>query len=101
MIRLSSLCLCLTKTNVPTKVWGEQVKSLAIQKFCWYISGMEPEPKMGRPIKGDEQRSARIGIRAEPDDKNRYQRAAKLAEQTLSDWIKTRLDRAAKRELGE
>ena len=56
---------------------------------------------MGRPPKGDELRSARINLRAEPSDKERYERAAQKADQTLSDWIKTRLDRAAKRELGE
>jgi predicted HicB family RNase H-like nuclease len=62
---------------------------------------MEPERKMGRPPKGDERRTARIGIRTEPTDKGRYERAAEKAELSLSDWIKSRLDRAAKRELGE
>lgn len=62
---------------------------------------MAPDQKMGRPPKGDERRSARIGIRAEPSDKERYERAAEKAGLTLSDWIKARLDRAARRELGD
>lgn len=62
---------------------------------------MEPEATMGRPIKGGEARTARIGLRSEPADKERYERAAKKAGLTLSDWIKARLDRAAKRELGD
>ncbi|MCC7423512.1 MAG: hypothetical protein IT428_24820 [Planctomycetaceae bacterium] len=56
---------------------------------------------MGRPPKGEEKRTARIGLRAEPSDKDRYERAAAKAGMTLSDWIKARLDRAAHRELGE
>lgn len=62
---------------------------------------MEPETKKGRPLKGDEGRTARIGIRAEPSDKERWEEAASKAELTLSDWIKTRLDRAATKELGQ
>jgi uncharacterized protein (DUF1778 family) len=55
---------------------------------------------MGRPPKGDVPRTARINMRAEPDEKERYERAAKLAGLSLTDWIKARLERAAKRELG-
>jgi predicted HicB family RNase H-like nuclease len=62
---------------------------------------MNQKATMGRPPKGDERRSARIGLRAVPSDKERYERAASKAGITLSDWIKTRLDRAAKRELGD
>jgi len=61
---------------------------------------MEPERKQGRPPKGDELRSSRLSVRAEPSDKVRYESAADKAGLTLSDWIKSRLDRAAKRELG-
>jgi predicted HicB family RNase H-like nuclease len=60
---------------------------------------METERKMGRPPKGGQLRSSRIALRAEPTDKERYERAAEQAGMTLSDWIKSRLDRAAKREL--
>jgi predicted HicB family RNase H-like nuclease len=62
---------------------------------------MDQTNKIGRPPKGGERRSARIGLRAEPSDKERYELAAEKAGLTLSDWIKARLDRAAKRELGD
>ena len=62
---------------------------------------METHSKAGRPPKGDETRSARINLRAEPSDKERYERAAATAGMTLTDWIKSRLDRATKREIGE
>ncbi|TXT21072.1 MAG: hypothetical protein FD138_4108 [Planctomycetota bacterium] len=62
---------------------------------------METKPTRGRPPKGGETRTARIGIRAEPSDKERYARAAEIAKLSLSDWMKARLDRAARRELGD
>ena len=34
-------------------------------------------------------------------DKERYARSAELAGMTLTDWMKARLDRAARRELGD
>jgi len=61
---------------------------------------METEAKRGRPTKGDSSRSARINMRAEPSEKERYERAAAKAGLSLTDWMKARLDRAAKRELG-
>lgn len=76
-----------------------QVRRVAFLGFRVYISGMEPERKQGRPPKGAELRSSRISVRAEPSDKERYESAADKARLTLSDWIKSRLDRAAKREL--
>jgi uncharacterized protein (DUF1778 family) len=62
---------------------------------------MDQKAKMGRPPKGDECRSARIGLRAEPSEKERYERAADKAGLSLTEWMKARLDRAAKRELGD
>jgi predicted HicB family RNase H-like nuclease len=61
---------------------------------------MEPKQKRGRPLKGRTPRTARLNLRAEPSDKERYERAASRAGLSLPDWVKERLDRAAKRELG-
>jgi predicted HicB family RNase H-like nuclease len=61
---------------------------------------MEDKPKRGRPPKGQASRSARIDIRAEPSEKERYEQAAAKARLSLTEWMKARLDRAAKRELG-
>lgn len=55
----------------------------------------------GRPPKGDESQTERIHLRAQPAEKDRYQAAAGLAKVSLADWIKDRLNRAAKRELGD
>lgn len=60
---------------------------------------MDTKRDRGRPLKGDEGRTARVGIRAEPTDKEKWEHAAEKAGLTLSDWIKTRLDRAADKEL--
>ena len=78
-----------------------QVTILDFGGYCSYISRMETKPTLGRPPKGGETRTARIGIRAQPSDKERYARAAEIAGMTLSDWMKARLDRAARRELGD
>jgi uncharacterized protein (DUF1778 family) len=56
---------------------------------------------MGRPPKGDVPRTARINLRAEPAEKERYERAAERAGLSLTDWMKERLERAARRELGD
>jgi hypothetical protein len=69
------------------------------QSFCEYISDMDAKRPMGRPLKGDANRSSRINMRAEPGDKTRYEKAAAKADLSLTDWIKSRLDRAASREL--
>ena len=58
-------------------------------------------PGRGRPAKGKENRTARIDFRAQPSDKSRYERAAEQAGLSLADWINSRLDRAARRELGK
>ncbi len=62
---------------------------------------METKRAPGRPPKGGESQTARIHLRAEPSEKNRYERAASKAGVSLADWIKARLNRAAKREVGE
>jgi len=61
----------------------------------------EQSASRGRPLKGAASRTGRIGMRIEPSDKERYERAAAQAEMSLTDWIKARLDKAARRELGE
>lgn len=55
----------------------------------------------GRPPKGGEAQTARIYMRAEPGEKDRYERAAEKAGVTLTEWVKDRLNRAARREIGE
>jgi uncharacterized protein (DUF1778 family) len=60
---------------------------------------MDAKRPLGRPLKGETQKTARINLRAEPDDKARYEKAAAKAGLSLTDWIKSRLDRAASREL--
>ena len=72
------------------------------QEFREYIFGMEKKTATrGRPPKGDESRSARINMRAEPTEKELYERAAAQAGLSLTDWMKGRLVRAARRELGD
>ena len=62
---------------------------------------MEQKRRRGRPPKGDVSQTERIGIRAEPDEKNRFERAARKAGVSLTEWMKDRLSRSARRELGE
>ena len=62
---------------------------------------MRIKNKGGRPPKGQVTRTARINMRAEPSEKERYERAARKAGLSLTDWMKERLGRAAKRELGD
>jgi hypothetical protein len=83
------------------KASADQRIPVDFQRFCAYISRMDAKRPMGRPLKGDTQRTARINLRAEPDDKARYEKAAAKADLSLTDWIKSRLDRAAKREIGD
>lgn len=58
-------------------------------------------PTRGRPPIGEAPKTGRIGIRVEPSDKERYERAAAKSDLSLTEWIKARLDRAAKREIGD
>jgi predicted HicB family RNase H-like nuclease len=54
---------------------------------------------MARPKKPpDEVASKRIDLRATPAELAEYERAAERTGQTLSAWIKERLNRSAKRE---
>ena len=53
------------------------------------------------PPKGDETRTARIQMRAEPSAKDRYERAAAKAGLSLTDWAKLQLDKAARKALGD
>lgn len=62
---------------------------------------METKRTRGRPPKGEEPRSERINMRTEPAEKERYEKAAERAGLSLTDWMKDRLERAAKRELGK
>ena len=51
--------------------------------------------------KKDRARIERLEIRVEPDEKDGFQQAAKLAGIPLSAWIRERLRRIARRELEE
>jgi predicted HicB family RNase H-like nuclease len=53
----------------------------------------------GRPPKGDRTQAARLYLRADDDEKARYDEAAVKAGLSLSEWIRDRLNRAARREL--
>jgi hypothetical protein len=72
---------------------------VAFRIFWAYICGMDAKRPIGRPPKGDDLRTARISMRAEPAEKARYELAAKRAGLSLTEWAKERLDRAATREL--
>jgi predicted HicB family RNase H-like nuclease len=53
----------------------------------------------GRPPLPDERRKGkRIEIRADPGERDAYEAAADAAGIDLSEWIRTRLNRAAKHE---
>ncbi|MGC1275997.1 MAG: hypothetical protein WBC44_20010 [Planctomycetaceae bacterium] len=62
---------------------------------------MDANRPPGRPPKGESPQTARIHLRAEPGEKARYERAAEKAGLALAEWIKERLNRAARREIGE
>jgi predicted HicB family RNase H-like nuclease len=72
-----------------------------ILENCAYIFGMEKKRTRGRPPKGSESQTARIYLRAEPVEKERFERAANAADVSLGEWMKDRLNRAAKRELSD
>ena len=55
----------------------------------------------GRPPKGERTQTDRINLRAESQEKARFETAARKAGLSLTDWMKDRLRRAAKRELGD
>lgn len=62
---------------------------------------MNEQRTRGRPPKGEEAQTARIYMRAAPAEKSRYELAAEKAGLSLTEWIKDRLDRAVKREIGQ
>lgn len=53
----------------------------------------------GRPPVAGVAQDARIQLRTLGDEKSQYERAASAAKLSLSDWMRDRLNRAAKREL--
>jgi uncharacterized protein (DUF1778 family) len=52
----------------------------------------------GRPPKGDEPQAARLYLRAVDEEKNLFEAAAEAAGVSLSEWIRDRLVKAAKKE---
>jgi hypothetical protein len=56
------------------------------------------ETKMGRPPKGPNVRGERVELRADSDEITAWDQAAKRAGIGRSDWIRARLNAAAKRE---
>jgi len=73
-------------------------KSIDDHIFCRTLYGMEA--RRGRPRKAPEERLAeRIEVRADSSDKRLLEEAAEKSGEKLSDWIRDRLVRAAKREL--
>lgn len=59
------------------------------------------QPQRGRPRKDPEDSLIeRLQIRAGSDEKAEFERAASKADMSLSDWIRNRLTKAARRELG-
>jgi uncharacterized protein (DUF1778 family) len=57
------------------------------------------ERQPGRPPKGDKSQEARLYVRAIDFEKDLLEDAAKAAGLSLSEWVRDRLLRAAKREL--
>ena len=55
--------------------------------------------RMGRPPKGKRTQTERIHLRTESEEKAAYEQAAEIAGLGLSDWIRNRLNAAAKREI--
>ncbi|MCA9230932.1 MAG: DUF1778 domain-containing protein [Planctomycetales bacterium] len=53
----------------------------------------------GRPPKGDKAQSTRLYVRAVDADKELLEEAAEAAGMSLSEWIRDRLLKTAKREL--
>jgi uncharacterized protein (DUF1778 family) len=62
---------------------------------------MKQRPKFGRPPKGERTQTDRINLRADPEEKARFETAARKAGLSLTDWMKDRLRRAVRRELGD
>jgi hypothetical protein len=56
------------------------------------------ETKMGRPLKGAVAKAERVELRADADEVLAWDQAAKKAGIGRSDWVRARLNAAAKRE---
>ena len=76
-----------------------QSENRACQKdLCKYNNGMNGQK--GRPFRDPEAGATKIvPIRMTDAEKNTFNKAAKQAKVTLSEWIRDRLARVAKREL--
>lgn len=67
-----------------------------VKEFCAYNTGMAD--KVGRPARDPKSGAAKIvPIRMSDAEKAAYQKAAKRSKQTLSEWIRDQLDKAAGR----
>lgn len=78
------------------------LQDLGVEFFqiCTYGIGMtEKRPSPGRPPLGTKPQDARLYLRTIQDEKSLFEKAAKSAGLSLSDWIKDRLTQAARREL--
>jgi len=60
---------------------------------------MEPKRKRGRPPKGERAQAARLYLRADETEKRSYEKAAEIAGLELSEWVRARLNSAARREI--
>lgn len=64
-----------------------------------YIFRMQDTARRpGRPLVRDKTQEVRIQLRTLDSEKTEYERAADTAGMTLSEWMRDRLNRAAKRE---
>lgn len=64
-----------------------------------YISRMDEKRGPGRPPVAEKAQDARIQLRTLDGEKGTYESAAAIAGLSLSEWMRDRLNRAAKREL--
>jgi hypothetical protein len=73
--------------------------ALEILENCAYIFGMEPKRTRGRPPKGERAQEARLYLRTDETEKRSYEKAAEIAGLDLSEWVRARLNAAARREI--
>jgi len=66
---------------------------------CAHNIRMEDKREPGRPPVGEKAQNARLYVRAVDSEKELLEDAARQAGMTLSDWIRDRLTKAARREL--
>jgi uncharacterized protein (DUF1778 family) len=59
---------------------------------------MEEKARMGRPPKGPAVKAERVELRADADEIAAWDQAADKADLQRSDWMRARLNAAAKRE---